>query len=80
MTRMVQWRAASHLHRREISTSVTRTALVAALFTHTTEREFIIRMEDLDLVTASPEFEERQIADLPPGGDLGRDCPAVGAV
>ena len=26
--------------------------------------KFIIRMEDLDLVTASPEFEERQIADL----------------
>ena len=41
-----------------------RTALVAALLAHTTEREFIIRMEDLDLVTASPEFEERQIADL----------------
>ena len=41
-----------------------RTALVSALLAHTTGREFIIRMEDLDLVTASPEFEERQIADL----------------
>ncbi|MCH1490193.1 MAG: tRNA glutamyl-Q(34) synthetase GluQRS [Ilumatobacteraceae bacterium] len=41
-----------------------RTALVAALLAHSTEREFIIRMEDLDLVTASPEFEEHQIADL----------------
>lgn len=41
-----------------------RTALVAALLARTTGREFIIRMEDLDLVTASPEFEQRQIADL----------------
>ena len=41
-----------------------RTALVSALLAYTTGREFIIRMEDLDLVTASLEFEERQIADL----------------
>ena len=41
-----------------------RTALVAALLAHTTGREFIIRMEDLDLVTSSPEFEQRQIDDL----------------
>lgn len=41
-----------------------RTALVAALLARTTGREFIIRMEDLDLATASPEFEKRQIEDL----------------
>lgn len=41
-----------------------RTALVAALLARTTGREFIIRMEDLDLLTASPEFEARQIEDL----------------
>lgn len=41
-----------------------RTALVAALLAKTTGRDFIIRMEDLDLVTASPEFEDRQIQDL----------------
>lgn len=41
-----------------------RTALVAALLAQTTGCEFIIRMEDLDLVTASPEFEGRQIEDL----------------
>src|SRR6056300_452258 len=41
-----------------------RTALVAALLAQTTGREFIIRMEDLDLVTSSPEFEQRQIDDL----------------
>ena len=41
-----------------------RTALVAALLAETSGREFIIRMEDLDLVTASPEFEDRQIEDL----------------
>ena len=41
-----------------------RTALVAALLARTTGREFIIRMEDLDLVTASSDFEDRQIEDL----------------
>ena len=41
-----------------------RTALVAALLAETSGREFIIRMEDLDLVTASPDFEDRQIEDL----------------
>ena len=64
MTRMVQWRAALHLHRREIFTSVTFARPRSALLAHTTGRELIIRMEDLDLETASPEFEERQIADL----------------
>ncbi len=41
-----------------------RTALVAALLAESTGRDFIIRMEDLDLVTASSEFEDRQIEDL----------------
>jgi glutamyl-tRNA synthetase len=41
-----------------------RTAMVAWLFARSTGSRFIVRMEDLDLVTSSPENEEMQLADL----------------
>jgi glutamyl-tRNA synthetase len=41
-----------------------RTALVAWLAARSTGRGFLVRMEDLDRVTSSPEFEVRQLADL----------------
>jgi glutamyl-tRNA synthetase len=41
-----------------------RTALVAWLAARSSGRPFIVRMEDLDRVTSSPEHEERQLADL----------------
>jgi glutamyl-tRNA synthetase len=41
-----------------------RTALVAWLAARSTGRAFLVRMEDLDRVTSSPEFETRQLDDL----------------
>jgi glutamyl-tRNA synthetase len=41
-----------------------RTALVAWLAARSTGREFLVRMEDLDRVTSSPEHEQRQLDDL----------------
>jgi glutamyl-tRNA synthetase len=41
-----------------------RTAMVAWLFARSTDSRFIVRMEDLDLVTASPEHEDAQLTDL----------------
>ena len=41
-----------------------RTALLAWLAARSTGRPFLIRMEDLDLVTSSIEHERRQVADL----------------
>ncbi len=41
-----------------------RTALIAWLAARSTGRAFIVRMEDLDRVTSSPEHERRQLADL----------------
>ena len=41
-----------------------RTALVAWLAARASGRDFIVRMEDLDRVTSSPEHEARQLADL----------------
>jgi glutamyl-tRNA synthetase len=41
-----------------------RTALVAWLFARSTESRFVVRMEDLDRVTASRENERAQLADL----------------
>jgi glutamyl-tRNA synthetase len=41
-----------------------RTALVAWLAARATGRGFVVRMEDLDRVTSSPEHEARQLADL----------------
>jgi glutamyl-tRNA synthetase len=41
-----------------------RTALVAWLFARSTGRRFVVRMEDLDRVTSSAEWEARQLADL----------------
>jgi glutamyl-tRNA synthetase len=41
-----------------------RTALVAWLVARSANGEFIVRMEDLDRVTASPANEEAQLADL----------------
>jgi glutamyl-tRNA synthetase len=41
-----------------------RTALVAWLAARSTGRGFVVRMEDLDRVTSSPEHEARQLADL----------------
>jgi len=41
-----------------------RTALVAWLFARSSGGRFIVRMEDLDRVTSSPEHEQRQLADL----------------
>lgn len=41
-----------------------RTALVAWLAARSTDRQFIVRMEDLDRVTSSPAHEARQLADL----------------
>jgi glutamyl-tRNA synthetase len=41
-----------------------RTALVAWLAARSSGRRFIVRMEDLDRVTSSPEHEARQLADL----------------
>jgi glutamyl-tRNA synthetase len=41
-----------------------RTALVAWLAARAAGRSFIVRMEDLDRVTSSPEHEARQLADL----------------
>jgi glutamyl-tRNA synthetase len=47
-----------------------RTALVAWLFARSTGRRFVIRMEDLDRHTSSPEWAARQLADL---AELGLD-------
>lgn len=41
-----------------------RTALVAWLFARSSGRRFVVRMEDLDRVTSSREWERRQLADL----------------
>ena len=41
-----------------------RTALVAWLFARSSGGRFVVRMEDLDLVTAHPEHEAQQLADL----------------
>lgn len=41
-----------------------RTALVAWLAARSTDRAFIVRMEDLDRVTSSLDHERRQLADL----------------
>jgi glutamyl-tRNA synthetase len=41
-----------------------RTALVAWLFARSSGGRFLVRMEDLDRVTSSPEHERRQLADL----------------
>ncbi|MDQ6697889.1 MAG: tRNA glutamyl-Q(34) synthetase GluQRS [Actinomycetota bacterium] len=41
-----------------------RTALVAWLFARSSGDRFVIRMEDLDRVTSSPQHEARQLADL----------------
>jgi glutamyl-tRNA synthetase len=41
-----------------------RTALVAWLAARSTGRRFLVRMEDLDRVTSSPEHESRQLNDL----------------
>jgi glutamyl-tRNA synthetase len=41
-----------------------RTALVAWLSTRAARVPFLVRMEDLDRVTSSPEHERRQLADL----------------
>jgi glutamyl-tRNA synthetase len=53
-----------------------RTALVAFLAARSTGRRFIVRMEDLDRVTSSPEHEARQLADLSALG-LDWDEPVV---
>jgi glutamyl-tRNA synthetase len=53
-----------------------RTALVAWLFARTSGGRFLVRMEDLDRVTSSPEHEERQLADLAALG-LDRDGEVV---
>lgn len=41
-----------------------RTALVAWLFARSAGSRFLVRMEDLDRVTSSPDHERRQLADL----------------
>lgn len=41
-----------------------RTALVAWLMARSTGRRFLVRMEDLDRVTSSPEHEQSQLRDL----------------
>jgi glutamyl-tRNA synthetase len=41
-----------------------RTALVAWLMARSTGRRFVVRMEDLDQVTSSPEHERSQLRDL----------------
>ena len=41
-----------------------RTALLAWLAARSTGRDFLVRMEDLDLVTSSPVHERQQLADL----------------
>ena len=53
-----------------------RTALVAWLAARSTGRGFLVRMEDLDRVTSSPEHEARQLADLAALG-LDWDGPVV---
>lgn len=53
-----------------------RTALVAWLAARSTGRAFIVRMEDLDRVTSSPEFEAAQLRDLASIG-LDWDGPIV---
>ncbi len=53
-----------------------RTALVAWLAARAGGRSFIVRMEDLDLVTSSTEHEQRQLADLAAIG-LDWDGPVV---
>lgn len=53
-----------------------RTALVAWLAARSHGLDFIVRMEDLDLVTSSPEHERRQLGDLAAIG-LDWDGPVV---
>ena len=53
-----------------------RTALVAWLAARSTGRGFIVRMEDLDRATSSPEHEARQLADLAALG-IDWDGPVV---
>ena len=53
-----------------------RTALVAWLAARSQGLDFIVRMEDLDLVTSSPEHEQRQLDDLAAIG-LDWDGPVV---
>ncbi len=53
-----------------------RTALVAWLFARASNSEFVLRVEDLDPGTTSPEFELRQLSDLAAIG-LDWDGPVV---
>jgi glutamyl-tRNA synthetase len=53
-----------------------RTALAAWLAARSTGRGFIVRMEDLDRATSSPEHEARQLADLAAIG-IDWDGPVV---
>jgi glutamyl-tRNA synthetase len=53
-----------------------RTALVAWLAARASGRRFLVRMEDLDLVTSSPEHERQQLNDLSVLG-LDWDGPVV---
>jgi glutamyl-tRNA synthetase len=53
-----------------------RTALVAWLAARASGRRFLVRMEDLDLVTSSPEHERQQLSDLSVLG-LDWDGPVV---
>jgi glutamyl-tRNA synthetase len=53
-----------------------RTALVAWLAARSTDRSFIVRMEDLDRVTSSEQHERRQLDDLAAIG-LDWDGPVV---
>ena len=53
-----------------------RTALAAWAAARSTGRRFIVRMEDLDRVTSSPEHEARQLADLAEVG-IDWDGPVV---
>lgn len=53
-----------------------RTALLAWLFARSTERQFLIRVEDLDAGRCRPEFETTQLADLAAFG-LTSDQPIV---
>jgi glutamyl-tRNA synthetase len=53
-----------------------RTALVAWLAARSSDRSFLIRMEDLDRVTSSVDHEQRQLADLAAIG-LDWDGPVV---
>src|SRR4051812_21888531 len=53
-----------------------RTAVVAWLVARSTSSRFVVRMEDLDQLTAQPEHEAGQLADLAAIG-LDWDGPVV---